>query len=640
MNLLGSTHNLRPEITMNYLSVENLEKNLGERILFSGLNLGLSRGDKVALVAGNGTGKSTLLSIISGIEPPTEGLVVFRNGIRYSYLQQEPNLPEELTVGELVTSGHPELQEAVRNYHEALQHLTDEDHSALERTTAVMDKLNAWDYDRRLTELLQLFEVADLEKKVQHLSGGQKKRLALAIALLDDPDFLILDEPTNHLDIQMIEWLEDYLLKSNLTLLMVTHDRYFLENVCNTILEMHHGKLYTHKGNYSFFLQKRAEREEVRRIEIDKAGKKVKSELDWMRRMPKARGTKSKARIQQFYNTEEVAKSGVKDPELKLSVKMNRIGGKILEFKKVYKSYGDLPMLRGFDYTFKKGERIGVVGPNGVGKSTFLKLMTGEIASDSGKINRGETVVFGHYSQGGLEFKPDMRVIDVLREYADVIELADGSKLTASQFLNHFMFPPDQQYSPVSKLSGGEKRRLHLMTVLIKNPNFLILDEPTNDLDLLTLNKLEDFLLDFGGCLIVVSHDRYFMDTLVDHLFVFKGAGEIKDFNGTYFEYKETLEAEIKEHRKDQEKPDWKKDSAPQEADASKKKLSFKEKFELEKLSEEIDALEAEKVNLEQYLAAGHSDFEALSQKSARMGEVIQLLEEKGNRWLELSEFA
>jgi len=591
----------------------------------------------MALVAGNGTGKSSLLRILAGIDIPSEGKVVFRNGVRFGYLDQDPRFEAHLTVGDLITSGHPELTAAVSHYHTTVENTTEDNQKDLELATARMDELNAWDFDRRLTELLQLFEINMLQTKVEHLSGGQKKRLALAMTLLDDPDLLILDEPTNHLDIQMIEWLEGYLLRSGLTLLMVTHDRYFLENVCNAILEMHNGKLYLHKGNYSYFMLKRAEREEVKRIEIEKAGKKAKSELDWMRRMPKARSTKSKARIQQFYEVEEISKSGSKTQELKLSVKMNRIGGKILEMKKVYKSFSDLKILAGFDYTFKKGECIGIVGPNGVGKSTFLKLMTGEIQPDTGKINQGDTVIFGHYSQDGLQFKPEMRVIDVLREHADVIELADGTKLSASQFLNHFMFPPDQQYSPVSKLSGGEKRRLHLMTVLIKNPNFLILDEPTNDLDLLTLNKLEDFLLDFAGCLILVSHDRYFMDTLVDHLFIFKGDGQIKDFNGTYLEYSQMQGLKEKTSKSTEDKTDWKKEQVIQET--AKKKMSFKEKYEYESLGQEIDELEKEKLALEDFLSSGSDDFEVLTIKSDRISQVISLLEAKEGRWLELSEF-
>jgi len=627
---------------VNYLSVENLEKNLGERILFSGLNFGLDKGDKIALVANNGTGKSSLLKIIAGKDIPSEGKVVFRNGIRFGYLEQEPKLENEVTIAELIKTANSEMLEIISDYNKALDDQA-EDYSTqsqkmLDNAMSKMDEFNAWDYERRLSEILTRFEILNQEQRVGSLSGGQKKRLALALALLDEPDVLILDEPTNHLDVGMIEWLEKYMDRSGLTLFMVTHDRYFLENVCNIILELHHGKLYTHKGNYSFFLQKRAEREEVNRIEIDKAGKKVKSELDWMRRMPKARGTKSKARIQQFYNTEAVSKSGHKDQVLNLQVKMSRIGGKILELKKVNKSYDDLTLVKGFDYTFKKGERIGIVGPNGVGKSTFLNMLCGLEKPDSGKINTGDTVVFGYYDQQGLDFKPEMRVIDILREYADVIELGDGTKLTASQFLNHFMFPPDVQHNPVRKLSGGEKRRLHLMTVLIKNPNFLILDEPTNDLDLLTLNKLEDFLLQFGGCLIIVSHDRYFMDTLVDHLFVFKGEGVIKDFNGSYTDYQEWLASEKDKNTVvEVDKTDWKKE---QKKDNVKKKLTFKERQEYQHLERDMESLETEKTEIEGFMASGATDYALIQEKASRIEEIIKQLDEKENRWLELSEFA
>lgn len=626
---------------MNYLSVENLEKNLGERILFSDLNFGLNKGDKMALVANNGTGKSSLLKILAGMDQPSEGKVVFRNGIRFGYLEQEPEFDHNITISELIKTANSELLAIIATYNEALEKQA-EDYSTqsqqeLDRAMAKMDEFKAWDYERRLKEILTRFEIVNQDQKVGSLSGGQKKRLALALALLDEPDVLILDEPTNHLDVKMIEWLENYLDRSGLTLFMVTHDRYFLENVCNTILELHHGKLYTHHGNYSYFLQKRAEREEVNRIEIEKAGKKVKTEIDWIRRMPKARGTKSKARIQRFHDTKAVAHSGIKEQELKLEVKMSRIGGKILELKKVYKSYGDLKIMNGFHYTFKKGERIGVVGPNGVGKSTFLNILCGLEKLDSGKINTGDTVVFGYYNQQGLEFKPEMKVIDVLREHAEVIELGNGSKLTASQFLNHFMFPPKMQHNPVSKLSGGEKRRLHLMTVLIKNPNFLILDEPTNDLDLLTLNKLEDFLLQFGGCLIIVSHDRYFMDTLVDHLFIFKGEGEIKDFNGSYADYQDWMaEEEEKNKPVEIEKTDWKKEQKDQEV---KTKLTFKERYEFEQLEKDIELLESEKKELEEFMSGGNTDYEILQEKGQRLEAVIAELDEKSMRWLELSEY-
>ena len=626
---------------MNYLSVEHLEKNLGERVLFTDLNFGLSKGDKMALVANNGTGKSSLLRIMAGEDQPSEGKVVFRNGIRFGYLPQEANFEPEIRISELIRTSNTELLDIINTYHNALDAQAEDNSSAnrkaLDVAMARMDEFRAWDYERRLEEILTRFEIVDQSQKVGQLSGGQQKRLALALALLDEPDVLILDEPTNHLDVEMIEWLEEYLNRSNLTLFMVTHDRYFLENVCNTILELHEGKLYTHHGNYSFFLQKRAEREEVRRIEIDKAGKKVKSEIDWIRRMPKARGTKSKSRIQRFNETKKVSQSGTKQEEITLDVKMSRVGGKILELKKVYKSFGDLKVLSGFDYSFKKGERIGIVGPNGVGKSTFLNILAGLEPQDSGKINTGETVVFGYYKQSGLDFKPDMKVIDVLKDYAEVIELGNGSKLSASQFLNHFMFPPKMQHNPVEKLSGGEKRRLHLMTVLIQNPNFLILDEPTNDLDLLTLNKLEDFLLQFGGCLVIVSHDRYFMDTLVDHLFIFEGEGKVKDFNGSYQDYRDYIDNKQEESKESEtQKLDWK---AEQKKDEVKTKLSFKEKYEFEQLEGEIEKLNAEKAEIEAFMISGETDYQVLQDKAKRLEEVNELLDEKELRWLELSEF-
>jgi len=626
---------------MNYLSVEHLEKNLGERVLFADLNFGLSKGDKMALVANNGTGKSSLLRIMAGEDQPSEGKVVFRNGIRFGYLPQEANFEPEIRISELIRTSNTELLDIINTYHNALDAQAEDNSSAnrkaLDVAMARMDEFRAWDYERRLEEILTRFEIVDQSQKVGQLSGGQQKRLALALALLDEPDVLILDEPTNHLDVEMIEWLEEYLNRSNLTLFMVTHDRYFLENVCNTILELHEGKLYTHHGNYSFFLQKRAEREEVRRIEIDKAGKKVKSEIDWIRRMPKARGTKSKSRIQRFNETKKVSQSGTKQEEITLDVKMSRVGGKILELKKVYKSFGDLKVLSGFDYTFKKGERIGIVGPNGVGKSTFLNILAGLEPQDSGKINTGDTVVFGYYKQSGLDFKPEMKVIDVLKDYAEVIELGNGSKLSASQFLNHFMFPPKMQHNPVDKLSGGEKRRLHLMTVLIQNPNFLILDEPTNDLDLLTLNKLEDFLLQFGGCLVIVSHDRYFMDTLVDHLFIFEGEGKVKDFNGSYQDYRDYIDNKQEESKESEtQKLDWK---AEQKKDEVKTKLSFKEKYEFEQLEGEIEKLNAEKAEIEAFMISGETDYQVLQDKAKRLEEVNELLDKKELRWLELSEF-
>ena len=630
---------------MNYLSAENISKNYGEKILFESLSFGLSKGDKTALIANNGTGKSTLLKILVGKDVSDTGKVAIRDGVRIGYLDQEPEFDEALTIKELMNTSHSDMLRVIRAYEKALDDQTenynDATHKAFEKASAAMERYQTWDYERQMEEILSRFGITNLEQNIGDLSGGQKKRLALAMVLLDHPDLLILDEPTNHLDIDMVEWLENYLIQSNFTLLMVTHDRYFLERVCDHILELSDGKLYHHVGNYSYFLEKRAEREEVERTEIDKAGKLMKQELEWMRRMPKARGTKSKSRIDAFYATEEKAKSGKIQDELKLEVKMSRIGGKILELKKLRKSYDDTLILDGFSYTFKKGERIGIIGKNGVGKSTFLNIITGIEQADSGKVNAGETIIFGYYSQKGIRLNEDKRVIEVLRDIADVIEMSNGTKLSATQLLQQFMFSPEMQYTHVSKLSGGERRRLYLLTVLIKNPNFLILDEPTNDLDLLTLNKLEEFLTAFGGCLMVVTHDRYFMDKLVDHLFVFEGDGEIRDFNGKYTEYRNEKEWEEKQEKinKTVEKA-APAQQPPAEKPTEKKKLSFKEQREYETLEKEIAALEKEKQELEAALGEGNSDFEALQKLSNRVSEVIGLIDEKTLRWMELDELS
>ncbi|MCO4806540.1 MAG: ABC-F family ATP-binding cassette domain-containing protein [Flavobacteriales bacterium] len=627
---------------MNYLSVENLVKTYGERTLFKDISFGLAKGDKVALIANNGTGKSTLLRILAGQDVADGGEFSFRDGIRVSFLEQEPVLTDDdnITIEAFVREASAEVLAIIRDYEAALENSMsgEEEHlKALERTSILMDAREAWDFDRRLETMLGRFGIHDLNQKVNSLSGGQKKRLAIAITVLDQPEFLILDEPTNHLDIEMVEWLEGYFMQSNVTLLMVTHDRYFLDRVCNQILEMNDTKLYKHNGNYGFFLQKRAEREVVYQTEVDKANKLMKKELEWMRRQPKARTTKSKARIDAFDEIKAKAMSGKKQGELKLDVKMSRIGGKILELKKVYKSYGDLEILKGFDYTFKRGERIGILGKNGCGKSTLLNIITGLETADSGKINTGETIVYGYYNQSGFEVKGDKRVIEVLKDIAEVIQLADGSKLTASQFLLHFMFPPEMQYTYVSKLSGGERRRLHLLTVLIKNPNFLILDEPTNDLDLLTLQKLEEFLENFGGCLLIVSHDRYFLDRLVDHLFIFEGNAEIKDFWGPYSAYRAKLDEE-----KRAPKAIAKKVEADAETQAPKKKdnkkLSFKEKYELEQLEKDLPALGKERVEIEKALQDASLAYEEIERLSKRITEVVAELEEKELRWLELDE--
>jgi ATP-binding cassette subfamily F protein uup len=539
---------------LNYLSVENISKAFGEKVLFEGLNFGLNYGDKVALVANNGSGKTSMLKIIAGKDVPGTGKVTVRNGIRIGYLEQEPVFNEKLTVNELLYSSNVEVVRIIREYESALEMQTNDynDTTAerFEKSSVNMEKVDGWNFDNKLKQILSKFKIVDLEAKVEMLSGGQKKRLALALLLIDAPEMLLLDEPTNHLDIEMIEWLEEYLKNQNITLLMITHDRYFLDCVCNHILELEDGKLYHHKGNYSYFLAKRDERESNFNVELSKAGRLMKKELEWIRKSPKARTTKSKARVDNFEVIKNKATSKKVKQELKLEVKMSRVGGKILELKKVYMSYGDLKVLSGFDYTFKNGERIGIIGKNGVGKSTFLNIITQSIKPDSGKINVGETIVYGYFNQKGIHLKEDKRVIEVLKDIADVIVMSDGKKITASQLLEHFMFSSSMQYTYVSKLSGGEKRRLYLLTVLMKNPNFLILDEPTNDLDLLTLNKLEEFLLDFKGCLILVSHDRYFMDKLTDHLFIFKGNGIIEDEYSSYSEYRTKLNNELKLEKK------------------------------------------------------------------------------------------
>ncbi|HCD53139.1 MAG TPA: ABC transporter [Balneolaceae bacterium] len=630
---------------MTYLSVENLSKKFGLKTLFEDITFGLSKGDKTALIAQNGTGKSTLLKILAGKEVPDSGEVMIRNGIRVSLLEQEPELDDTLTINEFITHGDNEMVKIVRNYEQAVEaqanDYSEATQKAFDQAIAVMDAKNAWDYEQRLQQILGHLNIHDLDQHISSLSGGQRKRVALAFALLDEPDLLILDEPTNHLDVEMIEWLESYLTRSTMTLLMVTHDRYFLDRVCNHILEIEGGELYHHKGNYAYFLQKKAEREEVYATEVDKAKKLAKKELEWMRRQPKARTSKSKSRIDAYYETEKKAASGKVKQEIKLEVSHSRIGGKVLELKKVNKSFGDLTILNDFSYQFLKGERIGIIGKNGVGKSTFLKIITGDEPVDSGEVETGQTIVYGHYKQSGHTFNENDRVIDVIKEVAEVIQLANGDTISASQFLEHFMFDSKMQYTPVEKLSGGEKRRLGLMMVLIKNPNFLILDEPTNDLDLITLEKLESFLADFGGCLIIVSHDRYFMDTLVEHYFVFEGNGVIRDFNGTYLEYRELQkEEEAEEARiKAEEKAAKETPSKTKNSSSSGEKLSYKERKEYNKLEDELGQLEEQKSQIETEMNA-ESDYEKLQELSARYAELKSIIEEKEYRWLELAERA
>ena len=617
---------------MNYLSVENISKSYGERILFQELFFGLSKGDKMALIANNGTGKSSMLKIIAGKDVSESGKITLRNGIKIGYLDQDPLFNEALTIKEFLDNSNSEIMQIIKGYDRALELQTNDFNDAtsqrFQEASLLMDKANAWNFNNELNQILSRFKIDDLNQNLKDLSGGQRKRLSLAALIMDAPELLLLDEPTNHLDIEMIEWLEDYLKTQNITLLMITHDRYFLDRVCNHILELEDGKLYHHKGNYSYFLQKRAEREANFNTEISKAGRLLKKELEWIRKTPQARTTKSKARVDNFENIKQKANSKKVKQELKLEVKMSRVGGKILELKKVYKSYGELTILNGFDYVFKNGERIGIIGDNGVGKSTFLNIITQKEKADSGKINVGETIVYGYFNQKGIELKEDKRVIEVLKDIADVIIMANGSKISASQLLEHFMFDGQMQYTYVSKLSGGEKRRLYLLTVLMKNPNFLILDEPTNDLDLLTLNKLEEFLMDFKGCLILVSHDRYFMDKLTDHLFVFRGNGLIEDHNCSYSELRIKQNKEKKENRKEQKNGNHKNDQ----------KITYAEKKEHKNLEKQISRLEQEKNIVENSFKDTSMDHELMMKKSKKLEILNKKINDKMIRWMELEE--
>lgn len=667
---------------MTYLSVEQLSKSFGLKTLFENLTFGISKGHKTALVAPNGTGKSTLLKVIAGQETADDGEVMIRNGISIGFLEQEPKLDDRMTISEFIAQGNSATVGIIQQYEKAVQAQTDNFNEstqrAFEKALSAMDAANAWDYEQRMKQILGKLDIHNLDQSVKSLSGGERKRVALAFVLLENPDMLLLDEPTNHLDVEMIEWLENYLAKSNTTLLMITHDRYFLDRVCNHIIEIDGGNLYHHAGNYAYYLEKKTERQLIENVEIGKAGQLLKKELEWMRRAPKARTTKSKSRISAFYETEEKAKKRDNGPEMRLEMNMTRMGGKILDVTNVSKRFDDTIILNNFSYEFQRGERIGIIGRNGVGKSTFLNVITGDEPADSGKIDTGTTIVYGHYKQKGIKIDESLRVIEVLKEVAEVIELANGKRITASQFLEHFMFTSDMQYTPVSKLSGGERRRLGLMMVLIKNPNFLILDEPTNDLDLITLNRLEEFLLDFGGCLIIVSHDRFFMDRLVQHYFVFEGNGKIRDFNGTYGEYREELaerEAEEKGLMKSGNGSGGGKSgaataksgtitaksgtttaksgatmaktgattakSAPaSKASEPKRALTFQERKEFGKLEKEIEQLEEEKTALEGEISSGSLGVDELRGKSVRYGELQEIIDEKSLRWLELAEFA
>ncbi|WP_114778637.1 ABC-F family ATP-binding cassette domain-containing protein [Botryobacter ruber] len=622
---------------MNYLSAENIAKSFGDRWLFKNLNFGLSQGQRVALVGVNGSGKTTLLNVLAGKLPPDEGSVSTRKEITVGYLGQNPEFDEELTVQQNIFSGQSEVLDLIRDYEAAL---ADPSTSAarMQQLMERMEELQAWDFELKVKQILSKLGINNLDTPVKTLSGGQRKRVAMARVLIEEPDLLILDEPTNHLDLDTIEWLENLLSTQNTTLLMVTHDRYFLDKVANEIAELDNGQLYTYKGNYSYFVEKKAAREESEAAETEKARNLMRKELDWIRRQPKARGTKAKYRVDAFEELKEKAAKKVAGPALELSVKTTRQGGKIIEVDHISKSFGEKKIVDNFSYVFKKKDRIGIVGPNGAGKSTFLNMLTGKLAPDSGTVEAGQTTVFGYYTQDELTFKEDQRVIDIVKEIAEVVEMANGEVITAAQFLQHFQFAPPQQYTFVSKLSGGEKRRLQLLRVLIKNPNFLILDEPTNDLDIITLNILEDFLLNFNGCLLMVSHDRYFMDRLVDHLFVFEGKGKIRNFPGNYTDYREWLKEQ--ENQPAEQKPAIPAPVAPkQEQPSGKRKATYNEKKEYETLEKEIEQLEARKTELTEAMTAGTTtDHTQLTSWATELETINEQLEEKEFRWLELAE--
>ena len=615
---------------MNYLSAENLKRSYGERVLFEEITFGIDRGQKVALVAKNGMGKTSLLRILAGLEPPETGEVVMRNGITLGYLQQEPELNPDHSVMDAIFDPTNEIMSVVREYEEAM--LDEADTERMQRSFDAMDRHNAWDIEAQAKEILTSLNITDFDQKIKTLSGGQVKRVAMSKMLIEQPDMMILDEPTNHLDIEMIEWLEGFLASSERTILMVTHDRVFLDEVCDMILEMDNGQLYKHKGNYSTYLNNRATRQEVEHANVDKAKNLYRKELEWMRRQPKARTTKSKSREDAFYDTEKVAKTNLKKDELTMEVNMQRMGSKILELHKVSKAYGDNVLLKNFDFKFRKGERIGIVGANGSGKSTLLKMIMEQIEPDSGKIVKGETIHFGYYGQDGLDIKPGKRVKEVITDIAEFIPLKKGKTISAAQLLERFLFPRSQHFQYVEKLSGGEKKRLYLLTVLIANPNFLILDEPTNDLDLLSLNVLEDFLMEFEGCILIVTHDRHFMNKLVDQLFIFEGNGKIRGFVGNYDKYRLALDEEKKQ------KATAKKVQKETESQVSKGKMGFNEKREFGLLEKEIPQLEAKKIKLTQELEAIADNHEKLMAVSEEFQRVSDELEEKELRWLELSE--
>ena len=628
---------------ISYLQVENLTKSFGDNLLFENISFGISDNQRVALIAKNGTGKTTLLNIIADIEDYQGGTISFRRDLRIGYLDQNPDFPKQLSVIDACLQSDNEAVRTIAAYEHCM---LSENHEGLDQILAQMDLFKAWDYETRIKQILGKLKIFNLEQRIGELSGGQLKRVALANVLISEPDLLILDEPTNHLDLEMVEWLEDFLKRSTMALLMVTHDRYFLDRVCTNILEIDHQAMFQYNGNYSYYLEKRQERIENWNAESDRTVNLYKKELEWMRRQPQARAHKAKSRQESFYEIEERAKQRRNNDKVQLDVKASYLGSKIFEAKYVSKAYGDLKILDNFYYNFSRYEKMGIVGKNGTGKSTFLKMLIGEVKPDSGAFDVGETVVFGYYSQDGLAFDEQIKVIDVVRDIAEEVNLGNGKKMSASQFLQYFLFTPETQYNYVYKLSGGEKRRLHLCTVLMKNPNFLVLDEPTNDLDIVTLNILEEYLQTFKGCLIVVSHDRYFMDKVVDHLLVFKGDAELKDFPGNYTDYREWNELMEEQEREEKKKEETKTKSQEPRTRATvgiqkleeKRKLSYKEQKEFEALECEIQELENEKAKIENLLASGTLLSNEIIRTSERHGELNQLIDEKTMRWLELSE--
>ena len=620
---------------ISYLQIENLTKSFGAKVLFENISFGVAENQRIAIVAKNGTGKTTLLNIIAGDEDYDSGRITFRNGLRVGYLSQTPDFPKELSVLDACMRSDNEMARTVAEYEKAM---LDPETQNLEEVLAKMDMLKAWDYESRVKQILGKLKIHDFNQKIGELSGGQLKRVALANVLIGEPDLLILDEPTNHLDLEMVEWLEEFLKRAAGALLMVTHDRYFLDRVCTDIIEIDSLGLFHYQGNYQYYLDKRDERMAVFDAETTRMKNLYRTELDWMRRQPQARATKAKSRIDRFYEIEQRAKMRREERNVNLAVKAIYLGSKIFEAKYISKSFGELKILDQFYYNFARYEKMGIVGKNGTGKSTFLKMLLGMVKPDSGTFDIGETVSFGYYSQDGLQFDEQKKVIDVVRDIAEEIDLGGGKKMSASQFLQHFLFTPETQYNYVYKLSGGEKRRLYLCTVLMQNPNFLVLDEPTNDLDIATMNVLEDYLCSFKGCVIVVSHDRYFMDKVVDHLLVFNGDAKIKDFPGNYTDYREWRELEEEEQREQAKLQEKKTAPKPVEEKEKPRKLSYKEKKELEALEVEIPQLEEEKADIETQLSSGTLSGDEITALSKRYEELSNLIDEKTMRWLELSE--